>query len=84
MCLNSPSHGLALLKAGAKLRKLFGMSKLFCRKTCFICRKNIENTIFCLNKLKFLPVFLSITYLMCIFASVLGNLINESFKNIRE
>ena len=36
-----------------------------------------ENTIFCLNKLKFLPVFLSITYLMCIFASVLGNLINE-------
>ena len=35
-------------------------------------------------KLKFLPVFLSITYLMCIFASVLGNLINESFKNIRE
>lgn len=29
MCLNSPSHGLALLKAGAKLRKLFGMSKLF-------------------------------------------------------
>lgn len=49
-----------------------------------MCRKNIENTIFCLNKLKFLPVFLSITYLMCIFASVLGNLINESFKNIRE
>ena len=27
MCLNSPSHGLALLKAGAKLRKIFGMSK---------------------------------------------------------
>ena len=25
-----------------------------------------------------------VTYLMCIFASVLGNLINESFKNIRE
>ena len=32
MCLNSPSHGLALLKAGAKLRKLFGMSKLFAEK----------------------------------------------------
>lgn len=83
MCLNSPSHGLALLKAGAKLRKLFGMSKLFA-ENMFYMQKNIENTIFCLNKLKFLPVFLSITYLMCIFASVLGNLINESFKNIRE
>ena len=47
-------------------------------------QKIFENTIFCLNKLNFLPVFLSITYLMCIFASVLGNLINESFKNIRE
>ena len=32
MCLNSPSHGLALLKASAKLRKLFGMSKLFAEK----------------------------------------------------
>lgn len=32
MCLNSPSHGLALLKAGAKLLKLFGMSKLFAEK----------------------------------------------------
>ena len=32
MCLNSPSHGLALLKAGAKLQKLFGMSKLFAEK----------------------------------------------------
>ena len=32
MCLNSPSHGLALLKACAKLRKLFGMSKLFTEK----------------------------------------------------
>lgn len=32
MCLNSPSHGLALLKAGAKVRKLFGMSKLFTEK----------------------------------------------------
>ena len=27
MCLNSPSHGLALLKASTKIRKLFGMSK---------------------------------------------------------
>ena len=34
--------------------------------------------------LLYTSVFLSITYLMCIFASVLGNLINESFKNIRE
>lgn len=84
MCLNSPSHGLALLKAGAKLRKLFGMSKLFAEKHVLHAEKILKNTIFCLNKLKFLPVFLSITYLMCIFASVLGNLINESFKNIRE
>ena len=76
MCLNSPSHGLALLKAGAKLRKLFGMSKLFAEKHVLHAEKIL--------KLKFLPVFLSITYLMCIFASVLGNLINESFKNIRE
>ena len=45
MCLNSPSHGLALLKAGAKLRKLFGMSKLL-PKNMFYMQKNIENTIF--------------------------------------
>ena len=32
MCLNSPSHGLALLKAGAKLRKLFGISKFMKKK----------------------------------------------------
>ena len=37
MCLNSPSHGLALLKAGAKLRKLFGMSKLFEKNYAKIC-----------------------------------------------
>lgn len=41
MCLNSPSHGLALLKAGAKLRKLFGMSKLFA-ENMFICRKILK------------------------------------------
>ena len=38
MCLNSPSHGLALLKAGAKLRKLFGMSKLFIENYAKISR----------------------------------------------
>ena len=46
MCLNSPSHGLALLKAGAKLRKIFGMSKLFAEKHVLHAEKKIENTIF--------------------------------------
>lgn len=42
MCLNSPSHGLALLKAGAKLLKLFGMSKLFAEKQVFYAEKILK------------------------------------------
>ena len=42
MCLNSPSHGLALLKAGAKLLKLFGMSKLFAEKHVLHARKILK------------------------------------------
>ena len=42
MCLNSPSHGLALLKAGAKLLKLFGMSKLFAEKQVLYAEKVLK------------------------------------------
>ena len=42
MCLNSPSHGLALLKAGAKLLKLFGMSKLFAEKQVLYSEKILK------------------------------------------
>ena len=42
MCLNSPSNGLALLKAGAKLLKLFGMSKLFAEKQVLYAEKILK------------------------------------------
>lgn len=46
MCLNSPSHGLALLKAGAKLRNLFGMSKLFAEKHVLYAEKLLKTQFF--------------------------------------
>ena len=85
MCLNSPSHGLALKKrvcesfpqSGCKITHFIWNMQIFWKKISKIMPLSLK-------KQKIFLVFLLILYKICIFALVIGKHINKSFKNIRE